>query len=288
MKRILFPTDFSEAAESALNIAINLAKEVDAELFILHSLNSVQQYVDISLSTAGDITMPGMQPDVVMAAIDQEKKRVDQKMNDLVEKVKSFDVKVQSEVVHPALEYEINDVAFKYSIDFIIMGTHGASGLRETFIGSVAQKIVRVAKVPVLTVNGTGDNFAINKVVCCSDFTEDQINEQLPRVKAFTDIFNAEFDLVYINTPTYFEESKTVMTRMNDVSEKFDLSPSSINIYNSFDIDEGVIAFAEQQNANVIAMITHGYRGMKKLFSDNITQSVVNHSKVPVLTLHIH
>ena len=288
MKRILFPTDFSEAADNALNIAINLAKEVNAELFILHSLNSVQQYVDISLSTAGDITMPGMQPDVVMAAIDQEKKRVNQKMKELVEKVTSFGVKVRSEIVHPALEYEINDVAAKYNIDFVIMGTHGASGLRETFIGSIAQKIVRVAKVPVLTVNGNCDNFIIKKVVCCSDFTEGQINEQLPRVKAFTEIFNADLDLVYINTPTYFEETKTVLTRMNDVANDFDLSPASISIYNSFDIDEGVIDFAEQQNANVIAIITHGYRGVKKLFSDNITESVVNHSQIPVLTLHIH
>lgn len=288
MKRILFPTDFSEAANNALKIAVNLAKKVNAELFILHSLNSVQQYVDISLSSAGDITMPGMQPDVVMAAIDQEKKRVDVKMKELVKKVSSEGVTVHSEIVHPALEYEINDVAAKNKIDFIIMGTHGASGLRETFIGSIAQKIVRVSKVPVLTVNDNCDKFIIDKVVCCSDFTEGQINEQLPRVKAFAEIFEAELDLVYINTPTYFEETKTVLARMKDVSEEYHLSPSSINIYNAFDIDEGVIDFAEQQKANVIAIITHGYRGVKKLFSDNITESVVNHSQVPVLTLHIH
>lgn len=288
MKRILFPTDFSNAADNALQIALKLAIEVGAEIHLLHSLNSVQQYVDISLSTAGDITMPGMQPDVVLAAIAEERKRVEDKMKEWVDVVEKAGVTVFSDIVHPALEYEINEITKTKKIDFIVMGTHGASGLRETFIGSVAQKIVRVAKVPVLTVNNDCDEFKINKVVVCSDFTEGQINEQLPRVKEFASFFNAELSLVYINTPTYFEETKTVMKRMNDVVTDFSLGDVSLNIYNSFDIDEGVIDFAAQENADIISMITHGYRGVKKLFSDNITESVVNHSPIPVLTLHIH
>ncbi len=74
MKRILFPTDFSDAADNALKVAIDLARDTVSELFILHSLNSAQQYVDLSLSSAGDITMPGMQPEIVMEAIEEEKK----------------------------------------------------------------------------------------------------------------------------------------------------------------------------------------------------------------------
>lgn len=287
MKRILFPTDFSEAANNALNVAVSLAQSANAELFVLHSLNSVQQYVDISLTSAGDITMPGMQPEVVMEAIKQQKERVQNQMNDLETALTNDGVQVKTFIVDTELEQEINEFTDKHEIDFTVMGTHGASGLREAFIGSNAQKIVRKSKVPVLTVNNKCDSFNIKKVACSSDFTESPINEQLLRIKNFSDMFLADLDLVYINTPSYFEETNTVEQRLNDVINAYGLEGASTNIYNAFNIDEGVIAYAQQNDVDVIAMVTHGYRGMKKIFSDNITESVVNHSNIPVLTLHI-
>ena len=287
MKRILFPTDFSDAANNALGVAVSLAQSLNAKLFVLHSLNSVQQYVDISLTSAGDITMPGMQPEVVMEAMKEQKKRVESEMELLVSGIKDKGFPVKSIIVDTELEQEVNDFTEKNEIDFIVMGTHGSSGLREAFIGTTAQKIVRKATIPVLTVNEKADNFKIKKIVCSSDFTESPINEQLLRIKNFADTFMSDLDLVYVNTPSYFEETSTVVQRMEEVIDQYGLTGSSINIYNAFDIDEGIIAFAEQQSADVIAMVTHGYRGVKKLFSDNVTESVVNHSKIPVLTLHI-
>lgn len=287
MKRILFPTDFSDAAQNALDVAISLAKESNAELFVLHSLNSAQQYVDLSLSTAGDITMPGMQPEVVMAAIEEEKKRVDKKMEETVSYASSKGLKISSFVIHQALDAEINEYVAINEIDFIVMGTHGSSGLREAFLGSNAQRIVRKAIVPVLTVNDKYQDFKIKSIVYCSDFLEDGINAQLPRIKKFADAFNSELNLVYVNTPTYFEESKIVIDRMTKIIDDYDLSSCKQYIYNAFDIDEGAIAAADLLNADLISMTTHGYRGVKKLFSDNVTESVVNHSKIPVLTLHI-
>lgn len=288
MKRILFPTDFSDAANNALNVAISLAKESQAELYILHSLNTAQQYVDISLSSAGDITMPGMQPEIVMEAIEAEKKRVKIQMDALVKNISKNKITVFPEIISQSLNSELNDFIAGKFIDFVVMGTHGASGLKEAFMGSTAQKVVRTASVPVLTVNSEYHDFKIKTVVCSSDFLEEQINSELPRVKKIADMFNANLQLVYINTPTYFEETSVVVARMDKVSKEFNLTDTTHHIYNAYDIDEGVIAFAKQQNADVIAMVTHGYRGVKKLFSDNVTESVVNHSQIPVLTLHIH
>lgn len=287
MKRILFPTDFSDAANNAFKVAMDIAISSGAELFLLHSLNSAQQYVDISLTSAGDITMPGMQPEIVMAAIEEEKKRVTKKMEEACVQVTAASISVYSELIHQPLDVEINDFVTKHEIDFIVMGTHGASGLKEAFIGSTAQKIVRIAKVPVLTVNDAYENFRINRIVCCSDFLEEEINNELPRVKRFADMFDAKLDLLYVNTPTYFEETGVVEGRMNEICEAKNLTDVGKYIYNAYDIDEGATSFADSHGANVIAMITHGFRGVKKLFSDNVTESVVNHSKLPVLTLHI-
>ena len=288
MKRILFPTDFSDAAANALNVAISLAHSSGAELFVLHSLNSVQQYMNISLASSGDITFPGIQPDAVLAAIEQHKEQAKKKMEDLVSDLDNDELSVKTYIVDSELDTEINEFTEKHKIDFVVMGTHGSSGLREAFIGSNAQKVVRKAKVPVLTVNSKCTNFDIQSVVLCSDFTEESINEQFLKINNFADIFGADLTLLYVNTPTYFEETSTVTQRMYDVKEQYGLTATNIDIYNAFDIDEGVIAYAELNNADVIAMVTHGYRGVKKIFSDNVTESVVNHSDIPVLTLHIN
>ncbi len=209
-------------------------------------------------------------------------------MKQTVKDVEKEGIKVFSDIIHQSLESEINDFIRDKSIDFVVMGTHGASGLQEAFIGSTAQKIVRTASVPVLTVNNAYKNFKIKKIVYCSDFLESTLNDQLPRVQNFAKLFNAKLKLVYINTPTYFEESQVIEKRMKEVIKTQGITKAKHYVYNAFDIDEGVIAFASKQKADVISMVTHGYRGVKKLFSDNVTESVVNHSHIPVLTLHIH
>lgn len=286
MKKILFPTDFSKPAKYALNVAVSLAKREKAEIVLLHSLNTVQQFIDISLSSTGDMTLPGMQPEVVMEVIKNQKSRAEKEMQDLVNELKSQNLLVSSHIISQALDTELNDFIDSHQIDFIVMGTKGASGLEEAFIGSNAQKIVRISKVPVLTVNGHIADFDVKNVHFFSDFIEDAVVGRLPEAVSFAKYFKANFKAIFINTPTYFEESLVVEKRISSVIEKQKFKNIPFEIFNAFDIDEGIIKYANNHQTDIIVMVTHGFKGLKKMFNDNVTESVVNHSKIPVLVYH--
>lgn len=288
MNSILFPTDFSDAAENAQTVALSLAKQLDAKLHFLHSLNTVQQYVDMSLTSTGDPTMPGMEPELVIKAMTEQRLNAESALKRLVVEANEDGIEAEFHIVNENLEVAINKVVKDLSVGLIVMGTRGASGFREAFIGSNAQRVVRKCTVPVLTVNRACTKFNVNKVVYASDYLEKEINDQIPRVSAFAKSFGAQLHLIYVNTMAYFEESSDTLKRINSIKEQYEIEDAEVFIYNDYDIDDGILHYADMVNADLIAIVTHGFSGLKKIVSDNVAESVVNHSKIPVLTLHIH
>ncbi len=287
MKKILFPTDFSEAADNAQNIAIRLAAQAGAELHFLHSLNTAQQFVDMSLTATGDPTMPGMEPEYIMKAMEEQQQKAEKMLKDRIEEAKKQGITCFHHIINNKLDEEVNDFCKEHDIDFIVMGTRGASGFRETFIGSNAQRVVRKARVPVLTVNKAVHDFHLEKMVYASDYLEEDINRQIPRVKEFAKMFNAKIHLLYVNTLAYFEETVDTLKRLKKIQEEYGLEDAETYIYNDYEIDQGILHYAKMIDADLIAIVTHGFSGLRKIVSDNVSESVVNHSDLPVLTLHI-
>lgn len=287
MKRILFPTDFSPSADEAMQVAFDLAKSAQAELVLFHAMNTVQQFMDLNVTSGADLMLPTIQPELVNDLVESHKKMTQQKMNKCIAKAKQHDVWHRVEISEQSLDACLHDIINDLNIGFIVMATSGASGISETIIGSNAQKIVRNATVPVLTLRNPKAGLKIEKIAFYSDFIDENICNQIPRVQHFADWFKADVDFVFVNTPTYFEPSHVVQPRMREVLNKYDVHVEKGSIYNDFDIAEGVINYGKHNDISVIALVTHSFSGLKKLFNDNVTESVVNHSKIPVLSLHI-
>ena len=143
IKRILVPTDFSENADYALQYALTFAREFGATLYVLHV---VYFPAHTALQT---LRLPA---DVTSQVLDGLAKDAKQSLKKLIKKTKEPEV-----VVHPVVrvgaEYsEITAFAEQEKIDLIVMGTHGRTGVAHAFLGSVAERVVRQAPCPVLTV----------------------------------------------------------------------------------------------------------------------------------------
>ncbi len=143
LQKILCPIDFSENSLEALRYAAHTALKENATVYMIHIVDSrVYDY-------GGPIyepIMPDMKP-----VIDQASK--DQLRDKLLEKVpKEIKGRVETVVSFGVPFVEIIKAARDYDIDLIIMGTHGRSGISHMLIGSVAEKVVRKAPCPVLTV----------------------------------------------------------------------------------------------------------------------------------------
>lgn len=286
MKKILFPTDFSDASKNARRVAFQIAKRLNAQLVVLHSLNTAQQYINMSLSGGSDPMLPGFDPDIVINAIKEQSKGAQTKLNEIIEEGQQKGVEVKDRLSSGELFEDVVEVSNEEGVDMIVLGTHGASGFKEAFLGSNAQKIVRSATVPVLTVNEVVEDFDVHKIVYASDFLEEKVNELIPKFIDFAQLFNAELKLVYINSPAYFESTKDTLVRIGEVADKYGFKLDEVTIYNDFNIEDGIIHYARMIDGDMIAMATHGFKGLKKLISDNITETIVNHAKRPVLSIH--
>ncbi|BCB95506.1 universal stress protein [Dissulfurispira thermophila] len=141
IKKILFPTDFSEGALNALPYAVDLAKSYGAKLYMLH--------VIYDIATASGLYVPHI-------SVDEMYKELDASARKELEKFgvdKRMDIKDVEYTVIRGIPYEeILKFASEKNIDLIVIGTHGRKGLDRVLFGSTAERVVRNASCPVLTV----------------------------------------------------------------------------------------------------------------------------------------
>ena len=142
-KSILVPTDFSEFSDRAVRQAADIAEQNNAKIFLLHVVDKLQQ-------CAIDYCIP---METMMKVQDDSEKEAARKMQEEVDKiVKTKKLDVVFDVKSGVPYEEILKEQQERKIDLIVIASHGRTGLLKTLIGSVAERVMREAKCPVLLV----------------------------------------------------------------------------------------------------------------------------------------
>ena len=274
MKRILIPTDFSEHAEYALKVAAQIAKKNNGEIILLHMLELPHEGGD-ALGSGHNI------PELMFF-----KNMAIKKLEDLMDSPYLDGIQV-SEVIQFEKAFDgIINISKKNEVDLIVMGSHGASGFKEMFIGSNAEKVVRNSDVPVLIIKKDAGEFNVDKFVFASDFT-DEIKKPFEKVVEFANNLGAELHLVMINTPSSFKPTHIANEIMNDFISNYAVNKFSTHIYNDVNVETGILNFANFVNADLIGMSTHGRKGLSHFLNGSISEDLVNHAVRPVVTFKI-
>jgi nucleotide-binding universal stress UspA family protein len=168
-------------------------------------------------------------------------------------------------------------------VDLVVMGTSGRSMLEEWIVGSNTEKVVRFAKCPVLTVHEKPSNKDFTSIVYASSLSENE-KPFAEVVRNAQQMYKAKIHLVRINTPMNFQPDHVVKKEMQEFVRRLHLQNYTINIFNDITEEEGILHFATDINADLIAMATHGRTGFARVLAGSIAEDVVNHSNKPVLT----
>jgi hypothetical protein len=157
------------------------------------------------------------------------------------------------------------------------MGSHGASGLREVFVGSNAEKIVRKSPIPVLVVK---DFFkgSITDIVFPNTLDLDDQEDLVMKVKALQSFFKAKLHIVWINTPINFTSDYITIDRLIAFAKRFMLKDYSVHVFNHPDEEEGILRFSKMIKADMIAMGTHGRKGLAHILNGSLAEDIVNHT----------
>lgn len=278
MKKILVPVDFSRQAAYALEFAIDLVKKSKAHIKVLH-------VVEFPVGTAVDpIGLPvptQIDADLLGILKDNAKKRMTRFLNGTD---KSINIDSRIDVGNPYIT--ITEFINEEDINMVIMGTKGASGFKEFFIGSNAEKVVRMAKCPVITLHEKMKPADIKDIVFATDF-EDPSEALVTELKHLQKLFDAQLHLVRINTPNNFERDRLTKAALEKTARKYSLKNYTINIYNDVYEDQGILSFAQDIKADMIALGTHGRKGIGHLISGSVAEDIVNHASQPIWTYHI-
>lgn len=281
MKRILVPTDFSHQAENALKVAAQMAKRFDGEIFLLHMLELPMQLVGTAASGSAVGGTNNNLPEAIYF-MKLAKKRFQQIMKAPYLK----DVRVHETVeFHQAFE-GIMEVGDKHNCDIIIMGSHGATGFKEMFVGSNTEKVVRNSHIPVLVIKNEHPQFLIDDFVFATDCDMEN-KHTLSQAIRFSKQIGARLHLVYVNTANNFKTSGDAQNCLKEFVEGEDLEDYTINIYNDVTVENGILNFAKDINAGLIGISTHGRKGLAHFFNGSISEDLVNHAQMPVITFKI-
>jgi nucleotide-binding universal stress UspA family protein len=150
-KHILVPTDFGDASNRAIDLGLSLATKFECRITLLHS------YV-IPTSSYG-------YPDGILWPIDELSKAAKKALDTAVSQAKQRYAKVEGVLVSGDAWQQILETAKTAGVDLIVMGTHGRRGFSRVLLGSVAEKVVRLSPIPVLTVSSKDEQQAKAKVM---------------------------------------------------------------------------------------------------------------------------
>jgi nucleotide-binding universal stress UspA family protein len=279
MKTILVPYDFSKEANYAFEFAIELAKRTKNKLELLHIIELPSPQSFSSYGEVGAFSSESSQ--IFMIELIEKRKK---QMAAMEEEFKDDGFKFETKMVFGNPFAGISKEIIDAKADIVIMGSKGSSGMEEVLVGSNTEKVVRHASCPVITIKGPVSAENIRKVVFASNF-EGVPSEVIDRLKTAVATIGAEIHLVKINTPSMFESTRTSMEKMKTFAEDFEINAASMQVYNSTSEEEGILEFADDVNADMIAMATHGRTGFLHLLSGSIAEDVVNAAQRPVWTM---
>ncbi len=292
IKKILFPTDFSESADAAFGRALFLAERLEAELYMFHAVvlhefdpnNPEQEFpgseeVFRHLFEIADSNMAGLlkQQGREMLTLHQVKRRG-----------------VSAPSVILAYAEEIDP-------DLIVMGTHGRRGPARLFLGSVAEAVTRHASCPVLTVRADATSVkeeSIDKILVPVDFSE--ASELTIRyAEKLGHLYHAGLELLHVTEeipyPYFYvpSESDVVMERLERArqalaklaTETLSKSLKYTTTVRSGRVASEILDHARENDIGLLAIGTHGLSGLERMLVGSTAEQVIREAECPVFVV---
>lgn len=272
MKTILLLTDHSTSARNAIKYGIQVFGE-DVEYILLTS------YV------------LGQTSGTFVNIADIVKKESEKGLEKDIEFIKSALPKYTNLKIIPLCQYgspvDVVKAIEKQKIaDLVVMGTKGASGIAKVLIGSVTSSVIRNTSLPVLAIPENATFTSMNRIVFAADLHENQNENLIQPLIEFTNKFNSETVLLNI-----FKEGEMTEEKVSEQTNKLNESSYLNQLKKSWafaegnDIGKAINIFCENNNADLLAVITRHNKFFDRLFHSSVSKEVLLDAKLPILAL---
>jgi len=274
MKTIIIPTDFSPAADNAVNYGVDMALAIDASVLLLHVYN-----IPIAL---GDVP-------VALLSVDELKNAAETNIAQLknnLDHVASGKLKIYTETRLGNVVDELEDLVKKIHPFAVVMGTTGLSAVERTLFGSNTLTAIKHLACPVICVpKGKEYGNGVRKIGLACDFKEVVETTPVAEIKEFVKEFHAQLFVLNVDydhhqhTADTPEQSALLQTALEEVHPEY-------HFITHKDIENGINEFAETHNLDLLIAIPKKHKLLEGLFKKSSTRQLVFESHVPVMCVH--
>jgi nucleotide-binding universal stress UspA family protein len=277
-RRILVPTDFSRHAEEALEHAVTLGARHQAEITLLH----VDEFI---VSPLASLETPS---EAVQAYREEKREYINRNFRSMERICDARNISLRTVVKEGRAYRVIVEEGEREDYDLIVLSTRGQTHLSQNLIGSTSERVVRLSRQPVLSVQqGPHLGGAIRSVLCPTDLSPAG-NVAISYALSFARQSSAVLYLQYVSELEKPEPIDAIRKRLPDLKDHHPAA-DSVKVEYVFDRDieasNSIIRFAEDRDVSLIVMSTHGKKGLRRVYIGNNTAEVVRQSRRPVLTV---
>jgi nucleotide-binding universal stress UspA family protein len=273
--KILIPTDFSVQAEFAYLMVKKLEEKTSIDIHFLHVLNVPDT---VSMDSRGDIQTCG---EIDVNFVVKQKEIAERKLENL--KV-LYGNHINVHLVLGKTTDAILDFSDSHGFDLIVMGTKGASGIKEILSGSEAQIIARRSKIPLLSLMCDRSDLQIQNVLLVHNFSNPK-KEGMGLMHKLIKAFNTKVHFLQITSGKVESELGKVESDMKHFAELNGLINYECHLINDKDVENGVVHYNQMNNMDIICIGTHG-KG--SLFHQSATEKLINHLFKPIISFHLN
>lgn len=275
MKKILFPTDFSNTSKNAFIYALQLAKSLQAEVITLHVYElPALDYIDVPAY------LMDIYETVELSNFENYKSEVPA-LRAIAEEHNLTDIPISNVMMSGDLVTTIERMINVDRIDYVVMGTSGASGFIDTFFGTSTAKVMTDTSAFVLGIPEQSKYEPIQRITFTTRF-KDKDMVALNKVLALAKGLGAHIDCLNIkkpNTPT----NEVVVA---DWKFLFRNDAIDFHILESEDVEGAIVDFIEAKNSNMLVLLNNKRSFFERLFEKSLTKKMAFHVKIPLLAVH--
>lgn len=278
IRKIMVPVDFSETSNHATGHAAWLAETTRAELILVHVMPQSTLYFETP--------EPFVLPDDEAALRREAEDKLKLLARELNEK---HTLNTRFHVLHGRISFELIDFATQEKADLIMMGTHGAKGLEEILIGSNAQHLVSRAPCPVITFQKEKRKAGFSNIV----LPIDRSRHSREKVNVAIDVALLCHSKIHIvglldnDDQGEYEKLQVVLDQVQTAIESAKISYTRHTVKGD-NIAVEAMNYADSINADLILILTEDESVLGRLDLGPLSRHIVNHSKIPVLSMNPH
>lgn len=269
MKKIIVPTDFSDGATNALLHAVQLAKKFDAGIEVVHAF---------SMPAAGSAVMV----DITDILEKNAKEELEAYAEQIEQKQLAEGVDVSYKALHGAVIDVLGRICTSEDYGLVVMGTHGASGFSEKWLGSNAAAASKAVDIPLLIIPSKKAYKDYKNVLFTTDMKVMKNDNPLKILARMMEAYDCEVNFVHVEKSP---ENSDYADYKNQVSEFLKDDSIQYKIVQNSDVEAGIADAIQNENPDVLVAVRHSRGFFEGLFHSSVSQHIVNTTSVPVLVV---